>query len=213
VTGGCLLPARQPSRTCSFRSQRKAAPRTTWVEPGRCASGAGSAPSAWTMHLLPGRCMASGVVSPRPNVSRYSPQARTVTKMNDLLPDALPPGSPLARRAAVVSCWLCGVRLHQNQMVPDGAAFATTSSGTARTPGPVPNAGPQPSERGGPPRSPCQVTLRSPPRWGPRSQPLTAARASRAHRWPQPGRCAEHRGAASVLVTISQGYRPSGAGA
>ena len=42
--------------------------------------------------------------------------------MNDLLPDALPPGSPLARRAAVVSCWLCGVRLHQNQMVPDGGS-------------------------------------------------------------------------------------------
>ena len=25
-----------------------------------------------------------------------------------------------ARRAAVVSCWLCGIRLQQNQMVPDG---------------------------------------------------------------------------------------------
>ena len=40
--------------------------------------------------------------------------------MSDLLPDVLPPGSPLARRAALVSCWLCGIRLHQNQMVPDG---------------------------------------------------------------------------------------------
>ncbi len=25
------------------------------------------------------------------------------------------------RRAAVVSCWLCGVRLNSNQMVPDGS--------------------------------------------------------------------------------------------
>lgn len=25
-----------------------------------------------------------------------------------------------ARRAAVVSCWLCGISLHKNQMVPDG---------------------------------------------------------------------------------------------
>lgn len=41
--------------------------------------------------------------------------------MSDLLPNAtLPPSSPLARRMAVVSCWLCGIRLHQNQMVPDG---------------------------------------------------------------------------------------------
>ena len=40
--------------------------------------------------------------------------------MSDLLPDAPPPGSPLTRRTAVVSCWLCGIRLHQNQMVPDG---------------------------------------------------------------------------------------------
>jgi hypothetical protein len=40
--------------------------------------------------------------------------------MSDLLPNVLPPGSPLTRRAALVSCWLCGIRLHQNQMVPDG---------------------------------------------------------------------------------------------
>jgi hypothetical protein len=26
------------------------------------------------------------------------------------------------RRAAVVSCWLCRIRLHQHQMVPDGGA-------------------------------------------------------------------------------------------
>jgi hypothetical protein len=44
-----------------------------------------------------------------------------VTNMSDLRPNALIPGSPLARRAAVVSCWLCGIRLHQNQMVPDGS--------------------------------------------------------------------------------------------
>jgi hypothetical protein len=43
-----------------------------------------------------------------------------VTKMSDLLPNDLPPDSPLIRRAAIVSCWLCGIRLHQNQMVPDG---------------------------------------------------------------------------------------------
>lgn len=40
--------------------------------------------------------------------------------MSDLLPNTLPPDSALARRAAIVSCWLCGIRLHQNQMVPDG---------------------------------------------------------------------------------------------
>ncbi len=40
--------------------------------------------------------------------------------MHDSLPHALPPDSALARRAAIVSCWLCGIRLHQNQMVPDG---------------------------------------------------------------------------------------------
>jgi hypothetical protein len=27
-----------------------------------------------------------------------------------------------ARRAAVVTCWLCGIRLHKNQMVPDGGS-------------------------------------------------------------------------------------------
>ena len=42
--------------------------------------------------------------------------------MSDLLPDASPPSSPLARRTAVVSCWLCGIRLHQNQMMPDGGS-------------------------------------------------------------------------------------------
>jgi hypothetical protein len=26
------------------------------------------------------------------------------------------------RRAAVVSCWMCGIRLHENQMVPDGGS-------------------------------------------------------------------------------------------
>jgi hypothetical protein len=45
-----------------------------------------------------------------------------VTKMSDLLPDASTPSSPLARRTAVLSCWLCGIRLHQNQMVPDGGS-------------------------------------------------------------------------------------------
>jgi hypothetical protein len=45
-----------------------------------------------------------------------------VTKMSELPAEAPPPGSPLARRAAVVSCWLCGIRLHQNQMVPDGGS-------------------------------------------------------------------------------------------
>ena len=62
-------------------------------------------------------------VSPAARASaRYSPQAPTVTKMSDLPPDAPPPSSPLARRTAVVSCWLCGIRLHQNQMVPDGGS-------------------------------------------------------------------------------------------
>jgi len=27
-----------------------------------------------------------------------------------------------ARRAAVVSCWMCGIRLHHNQMTPDGGS-------------------------------------------------------------------------------------------
>ena len=40
--------------------------------------------------------------------------------MTDLLPNAPAPSSPLARRTALVSCWLCGIRLHHNQMVPDG---------------------------------------------------------------------------------------------
>lgn len=43
-----------------------------------------------------------------------------MTAMSDLLPSDLPAGSPLARRAAIVSCWLCGIRLHHSQMVPDG---------------------------------------------------------------------------------------------
>jgi len=29
---------------------------------------------------------------------------------------------PAARRAAVVSCWLCGIGLQQSQMVPDGGS-------------------------------------------------------------------------------------------
>jgi hypothetical protein len=28
----------------------------------------------------------------------------------------------VAWRAVVVSCWLCGIRQHQNQMVPDGGS-------------------------------------------------------------------------------------------
>ncbi len=44
-----------------------------------------------------------------------------MTKMSDPLLSSLPPDSALVRRAAVVSCWLCGIRLHQNQMVPDGS--------------------------------------------------------------------------------------------
>jgi hypothetical protein len=31
-----------------------------------------------------------------------------------------PAAGAAARRAAVVSCWLCGTGLHQHQMVPDG---------------------------------------------------------------------------------------------
>lgn len=30
-------------------------------------------------------------------------------------------GGLAAQRGAVVSCWLCGIRLHEDQMVPDGA--------------------------------------------------------------------------------------------
>lgn len=44
-----------------------------------------------------------------------------MTTMSDPLRSSLPPDSALVRRAAVVSCWLCGIRLHQNQMVPDGS--------------------------------------------------------------------------------------------
>ena len=45
-----------------------------------------------------------------------------MTKMSDLPSEAPSPGSSPARRTAVVSCWLCGIRLHQNQMVPDGGS-------------------------------------------------------------------------------------------
>jgi hypothetical protein len=45
-----------------------------------------------------------------------------VTHMSDPLPNVLPSGSPLARQVAVVSCWMCGIRLHQNQMVSDGTS-------------------------------------------------------------------------------------------
>jgi hypothetical protein len=31
-------------------------------------------------------------------------------------------GGLAARRGAVVSCWMCGVRQHQSQMVPDGGS-------------------------------------------------------------------------------------------
>lgn len=34
-----------------------------------------------------------------------------------LLAEGLPP-----RRPAVVSCWMCGIHLHQNQMVADGGS-------------------------------------------------------------------------------------------
>lgn len=66
--------------------------------------------------------MASGVVLLRPNVSRYSAHDFTVAMMSNALPDHLLPGSALARRDAVVSCWLCGISLHQNHMVPDGGS-------------------------------------------------------------------------------------------
>jgi hypothetical protein len=32
--------------------------------------------------------------------------------------------SPM-RRATVVSCWLCGIHLHKQQMVPDGSSVCT----------------------------------------------------------------------------------------
>ena len=44
-----------------------------------------------------------------------------MTTMSDPLRNVLPPDSAFVRRAAVVQCWLCGTRLHQNQMVPDGS--------------------------------------------------------------------------------------------
>jgi hypothetical protein len=31
-------------------------------------------------------------------------------------------GGLSARRGAVVSCWMCGIRLHQDQMMPDGSS-------------------------------------------------------------------------------------------
>lgn len=31
-------------------------------------------------------------------------------------------GGLTAQRGAVVSCWMCGIRLHQDQMVPDGSS-------------------------------------------------------------------------------------------
>jgi hypothetical protein len=31
-------------------------------------------------------------------------------------------GGMAARRAAVVSCWMCGTRLHRSQMMPDGGS-------------------------------------------------------------------------------------------
>lgn len=31
------------------------------------------------------------------------------------------PGGSGARRSAVVSCWMCGIRLSRDQMMPDGA--------------------------------------------------------------------------------------------
>jgi len=41
--------------------------------------------------------------------------------MSDLTPPPLA-GGPAARRAAVVACWMCGIQLHQSQMVPDGGS-------------------------------------------------------------------------------------------
>lgn len=41
--------------------------------------------------------------------------------MSDPTPPPLA-GGPAARRAAVVSCWMCGIQLHQSQMVPDGGS-------------------------------------------------------------------------------------------
>lgn len=32
------------------------------------------------------------------------------------------PESLAARRSAVVSCWMCGIHLHQSQMVADGGS-------------------------------------------------------------------------------------------
>lgn len=70
----------------------------------------------------PGTDMASRPATARQALDNYPPQAPMVAKMSDLLPPAPTPNSPLARRTAVVSCWLCGIRLHQNQMVPDGGS-------------------------------------------------------------------------------------------
>jgi len=41
--------------------------------------------------------------------------------MADQIPTPLPEGSA-TRRATVVSCWLCGIHRHKQQMVPDGSS-------------------------------------------------------------------------------------------
>jgi hypothetical protein len=52
-----------------------------------------------------------------------------------------------------------------------GAVPAATSGGTARTPGPAPNAGSQPAARHGPPRLPRGLVLSQPLYPGNEAQP------------------------------------------
>jgi hypothetical protein len=139
---GQPVPAQHPSRVAMqilrhsqiamtmevYRARIAPAPASRWQSRGFLCRDCG----CWSRPCSPcvgDRCAGRrklprpAAVSPAARAStRYSPQATTVTKMSDLPPDAPPPSSPLARRTAVVSCWLCGIRLHQNQMVPDGGS-------------------------------------------------------------------------------------------
>ena len=98
------------------------------------------------------------------------------------------PAGPAAHQAAVVSCWLCGIPLPQDQMMPDGGSACddirwycrdtracaerwTQAPRQARTAGAAPpdSAIPVPSTQTAKPAAPGSATRRQPRKRGARS--------------------------------------------
>ena len=90
---------------------------------------------------------------------------------------------PAARRATAVSCWLCGIPLPQDQMMPDGGSACDDIRWYCRDTRACAERWTQALRRHGPPGLARQGARSQPPQPGRRSQPLPVPPARRqSHR-------------------------------